>query len=63
MIDGTEDSRDGMGEFHNALVDLIDGSGLTPSEVCMVLDLHSTRIRNLFYITLQNQTTTELLGI
>jgi len=38
---------DGMGEFNNALVDLIDQADLQPEEVVAVLEMVSLRIKQL----------------
>lgn len=39
---------DKMGEFHNTLVKEIDSSSLSPSEICMILDMVSRNIKILF---------------
>jgi len=37
-----------MAELHNELVRLVDATDLSPSEVCMVLDMISRNIKVLF---------------
>lgn len=39
---------DKMGELHNELISIVDKTPLSPSEVCMVLDMVSRNIKILF---------------
>lgn len=44
----TEDRTILMGEFHNAVVDLVDSCELMPPEISMVLRMITTNIEKLF---------------
>lgn len=43
-----DDRRDSMGNFHNALVDLVDTCELTPPEVIVLLRMVANNIERLF---------------
>ena len=42
------ESIDKMAELHNDITKLVDSTDLSPSEVCMVLDMLSRNIKVLF---------------
>jgi hypothetical protein len=50
MKDHSKAALDRMGILNNALVELIDGSELTPSQVLQVLELHVYRLNRVFEV-------------